>query len=106
MSHWIVSHEPGSDTFPRQDEWWWLPVWHSYGQVEENKIDYRALGAPVQNALLALPYVPPGHISNTRIGRVMGHLGGIPYQPGAHLQEPGRQGIAGPRALADDEARL
>jgi hypothetical protein len=108
MAIWNVSPEVGPEMkYPRQDQWWWLPVWRSFGQSDEypNMLDYPALPPQVHNVLaLALPYASPGSLASRRIGNIIGHLGAHGYQPGPHLHQPGSHVPKRLCDVADDES--
>ncbi len=93
MALWNASHDvkDGITLFPKQDHWWHMPVWRSFGQSEYgNVMDYRVdLGMPahVQGVLAVLaPHGRTGDVSaRRRIGTMLGHLAPDVWVPGAQL---------------------
>ena len=81
MALWNASYDAkdGITYFPKQDQWWYMPVWRSEGQGEWQVMDYQVnLGMPAHvQRVLAIMDVharPGGAVPRRRIGTLLGHL--------------------------------
>ena len=110
MALWNASHDvtDGITYFPKQDQWWYMPVWRSEGQGDLQVMDYQVdLGMPahVQRvlAILDVHARPGGAVPRRRIGTLLGHLA-PDVLPGAQFPSLRRiRAITDRRLPGDDE---
>ena len=94
MTLWNASHDvqSGITYYPRQDHWWHMPVWRSFGQSEYgNILDYRVeLDTPehVRDVLAVFTHHARtgDETARMRIRRMLGHLAPSVLLPGAQLE--------------------